>query len=59
MIAVLHGKITMGKLTATERANPILVSSTPNESGNAVKIFPKNINMYVKVTNIIRSNLWI
>ena len=45
LIDVLHGKITIGKLTATERANPILVSSTPNESGNAVKMFPVKINI--------------
>ena len=41
---VRHGKMTIGKLTATDNANPIFVISTPKESGNAVSIFPKTNN---------------
>ena len=47
-IDVRQGNITIGKLTATDIANPILVISTPKESGNAVNMFPeRNIQRYV------------
>jgi len=38
---VLHGKMTSGKLTATERTNPNLTKSTIPEGGNTVKMLPK------------------
>ena len=37
---VLIGKITNGKLTATDKTNPIWVISTPNDGGKAVNMFP-------------------
>ena len=42
----------MGKLTATDNANPIFVITTPNDSGNDVKIFPESKygNIYGKLT---------
>ena len=41
LMDVRHGKITIGKLTATDNANPIFVISTPKESGNAVRMLPE------------------
>ena len=38
---VLHGKMTNGKLTATERTNPNLTNSTRPEGGRAVKMLPE------------------
>ena len=41
LMDVRHGNITIGKLTATDNANPIFVISTPKESGNAVRMLPE------------------
>jgi hypothetical protein len=37
---VLHGKMTKGKLTATDNTNPNLTNSTRPEGGSAVRMFP-------------------
>ena len=40
---VLTGNMTMGNETATERTNPILMTSTMREGAKAVRMFPSTL----------------
>ena len=43
---VLHGKMTNGKLTATDKTKPILTNSTRLDGGKAVKMFPEKSDKF-------------